>query len=135
MEGSARTRLVALVVLLVVAVPLAVVAVAGSGGAGEEPKEDVLRVERSAELPELLLLVQPDANVPDTAGGRRTVTLECFDGAGVIVASQEEAWPFTDTDRRTLDPHAHLPVNPARIGEVERCRLKQTEPVLEAPVR
>jgi hypothetical protein len=133
MEGPARTRLVALVVLLAVSVPLGVVAVAGSGGDGEE--EDAgLRVERSAGLPELIVYVEPGVNTPERTGGRRTVTVECVDPDGRVLASQDEAWPFTDTDQGTLDPHMHMAVNPARIDDVERCRVDATEPLLEGPV-
>jgi hypothetical protein len=132
MEGPARTRLVALVVLLAVAVPLTIVAVAGSGGDDEEESE--LRVERSPDLPEMILYLPTDANTPERSGGRQSVTVECLDDGGRVLARQDEAWPFTDTDGQTLDPHAHVPVNPARIGEVERCRVRPASPPLEGPV-
>jgi hypothetical protein len=133
MEGPARTRLVALVVLLAAAVPLTIVAVAGSGG-GEEEEEPGLRVERSLEVPELLLFLDPEVNTPRRTGGRRSVTLECVDTGGRVIARQDERWPFTDTDQNTLDPHAHVPVNPARIGDVALCRVKPARPPLEGPV-
>ena len=133
MEGAARTRLVALVVLLAVAVPLVIVAVVGSGG-GEDEEETGLRVERSPDLPELLVFLAPEANTPERAGGRATVTVECLDTGGQVVSRQDEAWPFTDTDQDTLDPHAHVPVNPARINDVERCRVRPANPPLEGPV-
>jgi hypothetical protein len=133
MEGPARTRLVAVVVLLAVAAPLVIVAVAGSGG-GEDETETGLRVERSPDLPEMLLFLPPDANTPERSGGRETVTIECLDGGGRVLARQDEAWPLTDTDGNTLDPHAHLPVNPARINDVARCRVRPADPPLEAPV-
>jgi hypothetical protein len=134
MEGPARTRLVALVVLLAVAVPLGVVAAAGSGG--EDEAEDVsLRVERSTEAPEMLIYVTDDkANTPGRAGGRSSVTVECLDAGGRVLASQEDPWPMTQTDGNTLSPHAHVPVNPARIGDVASCRLRGTDPLLEADV-
>jgi hypothetical protein len=62
------------------------------------------------------------------------VTVECLDGGGEVVASQEEPWPFTDTDRHTRDPHAHLPVNPARIQDVERCQVRPADPPLVGSV-
>jgi hypothetical protein len=133
MEGPARTRLVALVVLLAVAVPLTVVAAVGSGG-GDDDDDSAVRVERSPELPEMLVFLSPDANTPERAGGRATVTVECLDGAGGVVAQQDERWPFTDTDQNTLDPHAHIPVNPARINDVERCRVRPADPPLQGPV-
>lgn len=133
MEGPARTRLVALVLLLAVAVPLGVLAAAGSGG-GDEVEDAGLRVERSPDLPELLVYVDPEVNTPERTSGGQSVTVVCVDPDGGVVARKDEAWPFTDTDQNTLDPHVHLPVNPARINDVERCRLKETEPLLEGPV-
>jgi hypothetical protein len=132
MEGPARTRLVALVLLLAVAVPLAIVAVAGSGGGDEEEAD--LRVERSPDIPELVVYMTAGANTPERTGGRANVTVECLDTGGRVISRQDEAWPFTDTDGGTLDPHVHVPVNPARIGEVEVCRVGPADPPLEAPV-
>jgi hypothetical protein len=132
MEGPARTRLVALVVLLAVAVPLMIVAVAGSGGDDEE--EASLRVELSPEIPELRVFLDPEVNTPDRTGGRPSVLVECLDEAGKVVARSDEPFPFTDTDDNTLDPHVHMPVNPARIGEVVRCRVRPADPPLEGPV-
>ena len=133
MEGPARTRLVALVVLLAVALPLTIVAVVGSGG-GDDEEESSLRVERSPELPELRVFLDPDVNTPERTGGRPSVLVECLDEAGEVVARADEAFPFTDTDEETLDPHVHLPVNPARINEVVRCRVRPADPPLEGPV-
>jgi hypothetical protein len=132
MEGAARTRLVALAVLLAVSVPLGVVAVAGSGGADEE---GVIRVERSTQLPEMLIYItDPEANTPERADGRATVTVQCLSADGRVLASQEDRWPMTQTDGNTLSPHAHVPVDPATIGDVKRCRLQGTEPLLAADV-
>lgn len=133
MEGPARTRLVALVVLLAVALPLTIVAVVGSGG-GDDEEESSLRVERSPDLPELRVFLDPDVNTPERTGGRPSVLVECLDEAGEVVARADEAFPFTDTDEETLDPHVHLPVNPARINEVVRCRVRPADPPLEGPV-
>jgi hypothetical protein len=133
MEGPARTRLVALVVILALAVPLAIVAIAGSGG-DEEDKEPEMYVQRAPEVFEVRVFLEPEVNTPDRTRGRRSVTVECLDDSGTVVASQDEAWPFTDTDQNTLDPHAHIPVNPARIDDVSLCRVKQARPPLEAPV-
>jgi hypothetical protein len=133
MEGPARTRLVALVVLLAVAVPLTIVAVVGSGG-GDDEEEASLRVERSPDLPELLVYLDPDDNKAERAGGRRSVSVECLDEGGAVVARSDEPFPFTDTDDNTLDPHVHMPVNPARIGDVVRCRVRPANPPLEGPV-
>jgi hypothetical protein len=134
MEGPARTRLVALVVLLAVAIPLGVIAAAGSGG-GDDPGNAELRVERSTQLPEMLIYITDEAaNVPERADGRTSVTVECLDAEGRIVASQEDAWPMTETDGNTLSPHAHVPVDQARIGDVTSCRLVGTKPLLKADV-
>jgi hypothetical protein len=133
MEGPARTRLVALVVLLALAVPLTIVAATGSGG-GDDEEEAGLRVERSPDLPELIVYLDPDVNKPERTGGRRTVVVECVDGSGGVLARRDEAFPFTDTDQNTLDPHVHMRVNPARINDVVRCRVRPAEPPLEGPV-
>ena len=134
MERPARTRLIAVLVLLAVSVPLVVVlAVSGCGDEdeGEEPKP-ALRVERSLEFSEMLIYIDDaSANRSERAAGRAQVTIECVDSDGVVLASQEEPWPMTQTDGSTLAPHAHLPVNPARIGDVVSCRIKGTDPLLE----
>jgi hypothetical protein len=134
MDARARSVLVFVVVLLVVAVPLFVLFV--SGGDDESPGEAAtgLRVERSVDLPELLVYVEQDVNTPARAGGRRTVTLRCDDSDGELVARQEEAWPFADTDQGTLAPHAHVPMDGPALDAVARCRLEGTEPQLDAPV-
>ena len=132
MEGPARTRLVALVVLLAVAVPLTVVAIAGSGGGSDD--EPALRIQRSPETSELRVFLEPDDNVSDRTGGRTTVTVECLAAGGEVVAGLTETWPLTDTDQGTLDPPAHVPVNPARIDDVEMCRVRPARPPLEGPV-
>jgi hypothetical protein len=135
MEGTARTRLVAVVILVAVGVPLGVLAVAGSGGGNEGEEESAIRVERSTEIPEMLIYItDPEANTPERADGRDTVTVECLDASGQVVASQEDPWPMTETDGNTLSPHAHVPVNPAAIGDVTSCRLQGTEPLLEGDV-
>jgi len=134
MEGPARTRLVALVVLLAVAIPLTIVAVLGSSGGDEGEEEASLRVERSPDLPELRVFLDPDVNTPERTGGRPSVLVECLDEAGEVVARADEAFPFTDTDQETLDPHVHMPINPARINEVVRCRVRPADPPLEGPV-
>ena len=134
MERPARTRLIAVLVLLAVSVPLVVVLAVSGGGdedEGEEPKP-ALRVERSLEFSEMLIYIDDaSANRSERAAGRARVTIECVDSDGVVLASQEEPWPMTQTDGSTLAPHAHLPVNPARIGDVVSCRIKGTDPLLE----
>jgi hypothetical protein len=134
MEGPARTRLVALVVLLAVALPLTIVAVVGSGGGDDEQEAGGLRVERSPEVAELRVFLDPEVNTPERTGGRESVLVECLDAAGGVVARSDEPFPFTDTDQRTLDPHVHMRVNPARINDVVRCRVRPADPPLEGPV-
>ena len=134
MEGPARTRLVALVVLLAVALPLTIVAVLGSGGGDDEEKEASLRVERSPEVSELRVFLDPKVNKPQRSGGRASVLVECLDQAGGVIASSDEPFPFTDTDENTLDPHVHMQINPARINDVVRCRVRPANPPLEGPV-
>jgi hypothetical protein len=134
MEGPARTRLVALVVLLAVALPLTIVAAMGSGGGDDEEEAASLRVERAPDLAELRVFLDPKVNTPERTGGRQSVSVECLDEAGVVVARSDEAFPFTDTDQSTLDPHVHMRVNPARINDVVRCRVRPADPPLEGPV-
>lgn len=62
------------------------------------------------------------------------MTVECVDADGFVLASQDQAWPMTQTDAGEFSPHAHVPVNPARIGDVASCRLRGTKPLLGAEV-
>jgi len=138
MGGSARTRLAALVVLAVVAVPLVVVAASGGGGESKPgskptPRATGLRVERGTSS-DLTIYVKPAVNVPARAAGRRQVVLECVDSDGDAVMAQDEAWPFAQTDGGLYEPHAHMVLDPLSITAVERCLLRGTEPLLEAPV-
>ena len=134
MQGADRTRLIAVAVLLAVAIPLVVIAAAG-GGDGDAEGEPPLRVERSNQLPEMLLYIDDESvNKPARTGGRREVRVECLDADGVVLASQAEVWPMTQTDGNTLAPHAHIAVNPGRIGDVVSCRISGTEPLLAGDV-
>ena len=134
MEEATRTRLIAVVVILAVAVPLGLVAAAGSGD-DEDEGPNPIRVELSTELPEVLIYIDDESvNTPDRTNGRRSVTVECVDADGLVIASQDDAWPMVQTDAGTLAPHAHIPVNPARIRDVAKCRLKGTKPLLQADV-
>ena len=134
MEARTRTLLTAGVVLLVLGVPL-VVLFAGGGDDGQgEQRQPALRVERSLSLPELVVYVDQAANKPERAGGSRTVLLRCLDADGKLVASQPEAWPFSDTDQGRLAAHTHVPLDGAGLRAVRRCRLEGTKPLLAAPV-
>jgi hypothetical protein len=131
MDGRARTGLVAIVVVLAVAVPLAIIALSGGGEQEEAQAAPGLRVERSLNLPEVVVYVDPPANRSARARGRRSVTLECVDAGGRLIGAQDEAWPFADTDQNTVDPHAHMALDSAGMAAVDRCRLAGTEPLLE----
>jgi hypothetical protein len=133
MDRASRTRLVALAVLLAVAVPLVIVAVVGSGDDESSERPAALRVERTpGGLPEITIYVEDRSlNEPATAGGASTVVVECVDADGVVVSSRPERWPFTDTDEGTLDPHAHIGMDPGALERIARCRLTGTDPPLE----
>jgi hypothetical protein len=131
-ESPSRTRLIALAVLLALSIPLIVIAVAGSGSGDEEAGG--LRVEPTRGTPELVIYVEDvDANRPETAGGRRSVRIECLNEDGAVVFSTSERWPFTDTDGGRFEPHVHTFVPPDALPTVASCRLKGTDPPLEGP--
>jgi hypothetical protein len=127
-----RTRLLALAALLAVAVPLVIVAIAGSGSEDRPERPAGLRVERTpGGPPEVIIYVEDRSlNEPATAGGATSVVVECVDADGRIVWSRPERWPFTDTDDGTLDPHAHIGMDPAALERIARCRLTGTDPPL-----
>jgi hypothetical protein len=130
LDGRVRTVLAAIAVALVLIVPL-VLLFAGGGGDDDgdgEPQESGLRLERSAT--ELIAYVEPADNVPERAGGARSVTLRCVDADDRLVIAANQAWPFADTDGGTLDAHAHLPLDPASLDAVASCRVLGTEPLL-----
>jgi hypothetical protein len=132
MEGGSRTRLIALAALLAVSVPLIVLAAAGGGS--DDKRGTGLRVEPSpAGLPILVVYVEDvELNEPSTNHGARVVTVECLDADDEVVFTREEAWPFSDTDGGTLDPHVHMSVRPPEaVEEIVRCRLRGTDPPLE----
>jgi hypothetical protein len=136
MPERARAVLVAIVVLVVIGAPLAVLIGGGEDDAAPEPKATHratgLRVERGTS--DLTIYVEPALNVPASAGGRRQVLLDCVDSDGDTVMAQDEAWPFAETDQGAFDPHAHMALDVLSITAVERCLLRGTEPLLEAPV-
>jgi hypothetical protein len=138
MPERARAVLVAVVVLVVIGVPLALLLGGGDDDPTPKPKPPRatgLRVERGTSGSDLIIYVKPAVNVAARAGGRRQVLLECVDSDGDAVQAQDEAWPFADTDQGTLDPHAHMVLDPLSITAVERCLLEGTEPLLDGPVR
>jgi hypothetical protein len=128
-ESASQTRRRALLVAVVGAVALGAVAIATSGG----EEADGLRIERT-QTEVVVYLVDSGDNEADRAGGGRTVTLECVDADGEVLKRAPIAWPLADTDGGTLGPHAHLPIDPVTIQEVDRCRLRGTDPMLEGGV-
>ena len=136
MPERARAVLVAVVVLVVIGVPLAVLFAGGGDDSTPKPKTQThatgVRVERGTS--DLTIYVKPAVNVPAQAGGRRQVLLDCVDSDGDTVMAQDEAWPFAETDQGAFDPHAHMTLDVLSISAVERCLLRGTEPLLEAPV-
>ena len=127
----ARSRRAAAVVAVAAAAVLVAVALATRGG----EEADALRVERAPTGAEVVVYLEDrEANVPDAAAGATSVMLECLDRAGAVLMRAAQAWPLTDTDGGTLDPHAHMPLDPDRLARVDRCRLKGTDPVLEGGV-
>lgn len=134
-----------------VAASLAIAAalLASSCGSDDEPgarerkpatkaeAERPLRVE-AAEGPrgtELIVYVVDGAvNVPRTAGGKRTVTLRCFDQARRVVVAKRHRWPFTDTDQGLVPAHVHQRVARTKAAEVSRCELGGTRGPLSGPL-
>ena len=108
---------------------IVVVAVVASG----ESDDGGLRAELSSPT-NLVVYVEAEDNVPGIADGKPAVTLECRDEKGVVVVRGHHAWPFSDTDDGTLDPHVHQTVRPGRSGDLDRCRLVGTRGPLEGQV-
>ncbi|HEU0025246.1 MAG TPA: hypothetical protein VFQ12_11470 [Thermoleophilaceae bacterium] len=130
--GSARSRGVAAAAAALAVAGLVAVALA-TGGGGEDGEADSLRIERSqTEL--IVYVTDPGDNEPDAAGAAPSVTLECLDQDGEVLISAAQAWPFTDTDGESLDPHVHLSLDADRMQRVKRCRLNGTDPPLEGGV-
>jgi hypothetical protein len=139
MQDRARAVLVVVVFLVVIGVPLAILFASGGGDESDakpkpKPRSTGLRVERGTSGSDLVIYVKPAVNMPERAGGRSEVVLECVDSDGDAVMAQDEQWPFQDTDQFAVGPHAHMTLDPLSITAVERCLLRGTEPLLEAPV-
>ena len=133
MDRASRTRLVALAVLLAVAAPLVIVALASSGDEQSAERPAALRVQRTpGDVPEITIYIEDRSlNKPSTAGGDTSVVVQCVDTEGRIVWKLPEAWPFSDTDSGSVDPHAHISMDAAQIERIARCRLTGTDPPLE----
>ncbi len=120
-----RARLVFVAVLLAVFIPVVIVLALAGGDESEAPRG--LRLEGS-EGDLVVYLSDAKLNRPATAGGRRSVMLECTDAGGTTVVSSPELWPFADTDDGQAEPHVH--VRTPRAREVTRCSLLGTDPLI-----
>lgn len=124
----------------------AALALVGCGSSSSSSSDDddgssgsALRVETAVaptgEGSELIVEVaEPDANVPDSADNRKTVTLECLDAAGAVRVRGRHPWPFTDTDDGLVAAHVHQPVPPDEVKRIKRCRLDGTRGPLSGRV-
>jgi hypothetical protein len=137
MQDRARVVLVLVVFLVVIGVPLAILFASDGDAPEAKPKparSTGMRIELGSSGSDLTIYVKPAVNVPERAGGRRRVQLDCVDSDGDTVMAQDEAWPFSQTDGGLYEPHAHMTLDVLSITAVERCLLRGTEPLLEAPV-
>jgi hypothetical protein len=110
-----------------------IVALANSGDEESAERPAALRVQRTpGGVPEITIYIEDRSlNKPSTARGETSVVVECVDTEGRIVWKLPEAWPFTDTDSGSVDPHAHIGMDQAQIERIARCRLTGTDPPLE----
>jgi len=113
------------------------VALAG-GGDGDEGGGGRLTVERSVvpgtQQPELLVSVDKELNVANTANDGRSVGLECVDGQRRKVLSARVEWPFIDEPNYPL-PHTHQPVSSQDLARIASCRVTGTTVRLEGRMR
>lgn len=79
-------------------------------------------------------VAEPDRNVPESAGNRTSVVLECVDESGAVRVRGRHPWPFTDTDEGLVAAHVHQPVPPAEVSRIKRCRLQGTRGPLSGRV-
>lgn len=129
-------------VLLAVGAALSI-ASCGSNGDGAASKRDDrdagpgLRVERGEgpQGSELIVYVADGAdNVPETARGRRSVSLRCFNSDGRILVRERQPWPFTDTDDGLVEAHVHQRVPRRLANRISRCELGGTRGPLRGAV-
>jgi hypothetical protein len=127
---------VALAVLLAVAAPLVVLALAGSGDDEADERPAGLHVERSpGGLPEITIYLEDRSS---TSARRRAAQRRSSSHASTPAAGSSgtaESAGLTDTDQGTLDPHAHVGMDPALLDRIARCRITGTDPPLEGRLR
>ena len=115
---------------------MAVVALAGGGGDGDSGER--LKVERSVvpgtRQPELLVSVDSELNVADTAKDGRTVGLDCRDGGNRRVLSARVEWPFLD-EPNYPQPHTHQPASARDLSRIAFCRVTGTTVALKGRMR
>ena len=95
----------------------------------ETAAEDPLRVE-GAEGPRgtevIVYVIDEASNAAAVAGGKRRVTVRCFDKDRKPIVEKAHPWPFTDTDQGLTDPHIHQRIPRSAATEVRRCELGGT---------
>ncbi len=84
--------------------------------------------------PELLVSVDKDLNVADTAENGRTVGIVCTDAQGRRVIQARAEWPFLEEPGYPL-PHAHQPASNQELTTIEECRLTGTTVALKGRMR
>ena len=123
------------VLLAVLGCGVAVVALAGGGEGGDG---DRLTLERTVvpgtRQPELLVSVNRELNVADTAKDGRTVGLDCRDGDNRVVLNARVEWPFIEEPNYPL-PHAHQPVSGGDLDRIATCRVTGTTVALRGRMR
>lgn len=132
--GEARRKLVALTALVAIAVALGGIALATGGDDSGGLRIETGAVAGAAPTDITVFVEDPDVNVPETAKGRATVELECFDSRDRRVMRSRIRWPLTDTDEGAFDPHVHQGVAEGQPERIARCRLTGTEGPLEGRV-
>jgi hypothetical protein len=132
-----RSKWAVLAVLLGMFV-LVVVVVIVAGGSGSGGDGGRLVVERGfvpgTKQPELLVSVNRDLNVAETAANGRTVGIVCTDSAGRNVIQARTEWPLIEEQGYPL-PHAHQPATNQELARIEECRITGATVALRGRLR
>ena len=118
-------------VLAIVVIPLVVWSASSGSDTKADPDLSVSYDPSRGGDPLLTVTIAKELNVRRTAKNGRTVTLECLDADGNVVAQTEQPFPFT-ADEPGYGPHAHQLVPGDKIKFVRRCRLLGTRMPLAA---